>query len=804
MSLANAGIGGNVGMSTQAFNVNMPAPIASTHAPGTGGSGCNDGCCGPSGPDLSMMAAATNKTGNFRGEISGSQCLSIDLGEDKMAAAVWSEKDFSVTVLREAINTAICITREGNNEVLDFLDSPSGSKFESIKGLSFGSSSESKKNNGCDILHPTRFLGQEKSPLTSSLLDVLKDPTSTFSKTQALRLPLTNSSSGEAVSLHPEELVALQLQYWASKARAKQGDDKKGSSDGKKKKKQKSDKGVTLVVPGYYGQRERNVAKAAASVAGLDLRHVFSRGLCATAAALMGPQASAVHTALKCCSNNEKNPIALFVHVNSHGVDVSVIECELPIQQATGDSARSGSNAMYYDRLVCLAAGGCGGDLEGVSGASVMKHASGKHLHVHAHGKGDCCGGHGHGELKGERVKDKSSKKAAALHVDYSPEVASLVGRVVTQQLQLANLTASDVSLVLHSGRGSPASLHECFNTESALDALKNVSLAAVPDEDPARGGSILTAAELDSSKQYIEIEEDHSILVHSLPIAEDVMSTSVGMLYVESEDMEQSFGNDNSKVENSIQCIYPAGTVIRKADVGPVRKQVTLPSIEPKEFFDGVVNFFGSHNASYQNPAYPKLLLVQLEPSLATISNVDNAGVYRWRPVTDIGFPLLIDNGRSLLKAMRKASKEGKEGSPVKKSSQRKQALLSCKINFKVNESHGLLTLEHAQGHKVTERIKAKSQVAKIAYTIAFICFLIVAYYGYGIYCESENHRQDVIWLTDFYERHAPQKLEDANLVEDTLARYKDKLFVLWRKLEKAYDVKFPPPQRIVDSNEL
>jgi hypothetical protein len=45
-------------------------------------------------------------------------------------------------------------------------------------------------------------------------------------------------------------------------------------------------------------------------------------------------------------------------------------------------------------------------------------------------------------------------------------------------------------------------------------------------------------------------------------------------------------------------------------------------------------------------------------------------------------------------------------------------------------------------------------------------------------------------------------QKLEDPKLVEDTLLRYKDKLFVLWRKLEKTYDVKVTPPQRIMDSN--
>lgn len=725
---------------------------------GSGGSGCNDGCCGPSGPDLSMMAAATSKTGNFRGEISGSQCLSIDLGEDIIAGAVWSEKNFTVSSLGDAKSTAISVTKDGNREVLDFLESPSEKVFDSLKGISFGSSAESKKGSTSDIVFPTRYLGQEKDSSVSSLYSLMKDPTTTFSKSQALRLPLPNSSIGETVSLHPEELVALQLQYWASKARAKQQAGDKNNST-KNKKKQKFEKGVTLVVPGYYGQRERNVAKLSAAMAGLELQHVYSRGLCATAAALLGSKATTIHSALKCCTSdqqNNKSVVVLFVHVNTHGVEVSLIECERPLEDLSdgnGGASRGGTNAMYYDRLVCLASGGCGGLLEGVSGMSVIKHQSDQHIH----GNTACCGGkshnhdhHGHNESKGiDKVDEKSS--------DYDSVVTALIARVVSQQLKLANLVSGDISLVLHSGRGSPQSLRKCFEKESRLARLASTIMVPVPDEDPAKGGAILTAAELDSSKQYIEVEEDHSILVHSLSIAEDVMSTSIGMLYVESEDMENSLGGDTNKVEGSIQCIYPAGTVIRKTDVGPVRKQVTMPTVEPKDFCDGTVSFFGSHNPSYQSPAYPKLLLVQLEPKRATPDCTDEAGVYHWRPVTDVGFPLLTDNGRSLLKAMRKFAKDGKD-CKVEKYSFQKQALLSCKINFRVNESHGLLTLEHAQGHKVAEKVKAKSQVAKIVYTVGFICMLVLFYFAYGVYLDNENHRQDVEWLTNFYEKHSPK----------------------------------------------
>lgn len=748
---------------------------------------------------------AANKTGRFRGELSGSQCLSIELGEDKITGTIWSESEFSTTLLRDSISTAVSITKDGLEGVLDFLESPSVKAFDELKGLAFGPAAESGKNKNIktktskasasasastadvavdvDVLYPTRYIGQEKdsSSSSASLLSMLKDPTSSFSKTHALKLSLTNSSSSssaEIVSLHPEELVALQLQYWASKARAKQQEssDKKKTADGNKKKKQKQkyEKGVTLVVPGYFGQRERNCAKTAARLAGMELQHIHSRGLCATAAALFTPQSQSPalsilqawsseqqrnNTRTNSSNSQKKNPVVMFVHVNTHGIEVSLIECEQPFEETSGGKGKgvAGVNAMHYDRLVCVASGGLGGVLEGVEGGSVMKYKD-KNLtqgHAHVHGKGDACAGHshehGHEESKGSGKKGSSGngKGVSSAASSYSSSVTDLVSRVISEQLDLANLTASDISLVLHSGQGSPQDLHATLALASGLTSLQSVPLLPVPEEDPARGGSILTAAELDSSKQYIDLDDDHSILVHCLSIAEDVMSTSVGMLYVESEEMEKSFNNDDQQVQDSIQSIYAAGTIIRKADVGPVRKQVNTPPVESKEFSDGSVNFFGSHKPAYKNPAYPRQLLVQYEPSLSSLGEY----LWHWRPVTDVGFPLLSDNGKSLLKSLRKS----KTANKTDKNSQQKLALLSCKINFKMNESQGLLTLEHAQGQKVTEKMKAKSQVAKIAYSIGFFVLLVLVYYAYGMYSAQEEYRQDTVWLTEFYEKHAP-----------------------------------------------
>ena len=259
----------------------------------------------------------------------------------------------------------------------------------------------------------------------------------------------------------------------------------------------------------------------------------------------------------------------------------------------------------------------------------------------------------------------------------------------------------------------------------------------------------------MDSSKQYIDLDEENSVLVHCLSIAEDVMSTSAGVLYVESSEMLESLslGNDE-KVQESIQYLYREGTIVRKADVGPVRQEIRTPVVDAKEFTDGSVNFFGSHVPTYTDPSFPRLLLLQHETVLTKNDDGDYTPRKVWRPVTDVGFPLLTDNGKHLLKTMRKCSKEGKE---IDKASQQKNALVSCKINFKMNESHGLLTLEHAQGKKVTELIKSKSQRAKIFYVIGFIILLIVMYYSYGVYVKQEEYNQDKMWLSEFYEKHAP-----------------------------------------------
>lgn len=87
--------------------------------------------------------------------------------------------------------------------------------------------------------------------------------------------------------------------------------------------------------------------------------------------------------------------------------------------------------------------------------------------------------------------------------------------------------------------------------------------------------------------------------------------------------------------------------------------------------------------------------------------------------------------------------------------------------------------------------------QVAAFFAAIAALVGLYLAYLRWADAWEVETHRQ---WLLDFYRVNAPDKLKDMALIEKTLVKYKDRMFVLWRSLERTYNVKVKKPYGIVD----
>mmetsp|Transcript_23753 Transcript_23753/g.34830 ORF Transcript_23753/g.34830 Transcript_23753/m.34830 type:complete len:141 (+) Transcript_23753:1850-2272(+) len=135
-------------------------------------------------------------------------------------------------------------------------------------------------------------------------------------------------------------------------------------------------------------------------------------------------------------------------------------------------------------------------------------------------------------------------------------------------------------------------------------------------------------------------------------------------------------------------------------------------------------------------------------------------------------------------------------------KSSTRELATKST-LTFTLNESCGVINVDNVQHESVQETAQFKGQVFKVCMTILLLALLVGGWYFYGVYQKRAMHMKNVEWLTEFYQQNAPQKLEDPQMIERTLTKYKENMFVLWRQLERAYGIKWKPPTTIIDNDD-
>ena len=347
---------------------------------GGGSTGCADGCCPSTGPRINI--ASVLNQGNVRGELSGDNCFCVELGEDKVCGAVWSETEFTSSNIRTAISAAVGISPDGNKLLVEGVH-----RDDDLNGIIFGVDAErvAQKNQDIDVVYPTQLLSQQSPSVEFTIPE---------SEEQLIDLPKSSDPSN-MVSIYPEQALSLILLHWYHKTRNAKTD-APSTGDLKKKKKRGKRAGnlVTLVLPGYCGVYERTLAIKGAHAASMEVRNVFSRGLAVTAAALTHPtQSSSFYSLLQtwmhkrendCCdakdcgtsqcdaSQVSVDPVVLFVHTCAGGIEVSLIRCERPRVQARppththDDCSHQGSklgkgtpsNLMGFDRLVCLASGG--------------------------------------------------------------------------------------------------------------------------------------------------------------------------------------------------------------------------------------------------------------------------------------------------------------------------------------------------------------------------------------------------------------------------------------------------------------
>ena len=76
----------------------------------------------------------------------------------------------------------------------------------------------------------------------------------------------------------------------------------------------------------------------------------------------------------------------------------------------------------------------------------------------------------------------------------------------------------------------------------------------------------------------------------------------------------------------------------------------------------------------------------------------------------------------------------------------------------------------------------------------------LVAAFFLLRMYQKYTVKQKHIQWLVHFYSKNAPDKLKDMVSIERTIDKYNDKMFVLWRTLERTYNIKWPAPEDILD----
>jgi hypothetical protein len=258
-------------------------------------------------------------------------CFTLLLDEETISGVVLSEADYSSTNVIKSVPAAVAVTPQAAQGFAD-----DGVEFSELPpGVMFGAEALWRgEKSDADLLFPIRALATSADE-EIALTKASKDASST--------------------TLLCEELLALFLKHH-SRSIAKPTPSSMSAAP-KKKLKRPQDPPLTLVVPGYLSMTQRKTLVSAAKLAGLEVRQIFSRGLATVAGNLtVTGGGSSLRAALQTWSakpsNAETDPLVLTVHANSHGFDVSVIQCERL------SALNADTNLMGFDRLLSRASGG--------------------------------------------------------------------------------------------------------------------------------------------------------------------------------------------------------------------------------------------------------------------------------------------------------------------------------------------------------------------------------------------------------------------------------------------------------------
>lgn len=285
---------------------------------------------------------------------------------------------------------------------------------------------------------------------------------------------------------------------------------------------------------------------------------------------------------------------------------------------------------------------------------------------------------------------------------------------------------------------------------DASLAAIRDLGLVKkatlfvrVGANDSVQGGCLLSAAELDSSKQYVQLEDGSHSTVYHLPVADGLLVNDVGWRVRESEDDKKT-----KLVEPEV--VFTVGTRIAKKDLGVIRpSMLKLTAPIGKKVFD--------NKSKDEDGVWPRLeLLSRASPTAA------------WTPFTTF--------------------------SPLRGSGEA-GGVENCTVVLKLHQGTGHVRYELLQGKSLREmRLRKWWWIRAVLIVVAIAAAAMGVKMGLA-WKVRRDFQAKVDWLADFYREHAPEKLQNMTQVERTVNRFQGKLWALQIELEKKYDAKMKKP---------
>jgi hypothetical protein len=756
------------------------------------GDACGGGsCCAPTDPNFFVQE-------NFRGDLEGESCLTLELSigtSCNARACVWREAEMKTQgVLANSSSSVIGFAKGITQEQLDaVLAQCSGSKPK--KGaaavpegaVQFGLPRDANDPK-VQLIDPVELMQIEAMALTCPKYYRRRKDKEGRSLVELSRAADAADAAAAPPAMLPVDFLALLFSYYVGLAEGAgkgQCSDKHDHKEHKKKGGKGKKTSLNLVVPNSFNGATRAKLVHAVQKAGAAVGNVYSRGLAAVAGSLHRDQgqASPLYAALLAHAQAKKNrdtagispltldsskgkgkgsgsgattsaptndkmppfsgPVTvLFIDANDAFVELSLVSCEGGARGRSGaDGSDGGANCMGFDRLVSLAHTGLQLDEPEdlwISG-TVVEMA--KDLLRRA------------GDFEKDRISvvlsncmDQTLDDLVRFLEDPNHGgMSSAPGKAYGD----VGMPLSPSASVVPSPSNSPFRQGHSGSKYGSSKG-KGPMVVKLVGADVARGGCVLSAAELSSSKLFVHEGSENSFNVsHYLSVGEDDSGGIYGVVVYDPNDPPKKEKNHDNRVGNRQRTvsghkididdkpteIFLHNLRLTKPNVGPPLKQSLVSKLDySREFKYSKSKLMYSADAAdpISLTGGSRLRLFQQE---IVCPHVSGTGLHTiWRLVEDVS-PLTGVSGAGEAALVAKAS-----------------------VQIQLSPSTGCAVVTAAKGDAVVDLKSSIWNVINIISFFLFIAFLFFAYKMYGQYVDRRDRQEIVDWITNFYQHNAPE----------------------------------------------